>query len=87
MAPDPEHPDQAGWHLAPPQWYPSDLVRPEYKPTAKYQGPFALQLIMEAAPPHTIFVWAVKAADDGCRYALQDTVVGEEDGLVGRTWS
>ena len=77
VAPDPEHPDQAGWHLATPQWYPSDLVRPEYKPTAKYQGPFALQLIMEAAPPHTVFVWAVKAAADVCRYALQDTVVGK----------
>ena len=86
VAPDPEHPDQAGWHLATPQWYPSDLVRPKYKSTAKYQrlaiganyeGTFALQLIMEAAPPHTVFVWAVKVADDGCRYALQDTVVGK----------
>ena len=27
VAPDPEHPDQAGWHLAPPQWYPFDLIQ------------------------------------------------------------
>ena len=36
----------------------------------------ALRCVL-AAPPHTVFVWAVKAADDGCRYALQDTVVGK----------
>ena len=75
VAPDPKHPDPAGWHLATADWYPSDFVRPEYKPTAKYQtGPFALQLIMTAAPTPTVFGWAVKMADDK-RRSLYRTVV------------
>ena len=67
--------------MATADWYPSDFVRPEYKPTAKYQGPFALQLIMAAAPTPTVFGWAVKMADDKCR-SLYRTVVGNWNELA-----
>ena len=101
---DQEHPDQVGWHLADPEWYPSDLVRPEYKRLAigaNYEGPFALQLIMAAAPPAVDFAWEVQAAEDSFRHSLRHTVVGKghwntvaccnklfpHGVLVGRKWA
>ena len=77
---DQEHPDQVGWHLADPEWYPSDLVRREYKRLAigaNYEGPFALQLIMAAAPPAVAFAWEVQRAEDSFRHSLHNTLVGK----------
>ena len=77
---DQEHPDQVGWHLADPEWYPSDLVRREYKRLAigaNYEGPFALQLIMAAAPPAVDFAWEVQGPEDSFKHSLHNTVVGK----------
>ena len=66
--------------MADPEWYPSDLVRREYKRLAigaNYEGPFALQLIMAAAPPAVDFAWEVQAAEDSFRHSLRHTVVGK----------
>ena len=90
--------------MADPEWYPSDLVRPEYKRLAigaNYEGPFALQLIMAAAPPAVDFAWEVQAAEDSFRHSLRHTVVGKghwntvaccnklfpHGVLVGRKWA
>ena len=55
-------------------------MRPEYKRLAigaNYEGPFALQLIMAAAPPAVAFAWEVQGAEDSFRHSLHNTLVGK----------
>jgi len=55
-------------------------VRREYKRLAigaNYEGPFALQLIMAAAPPAVDFAWEVQGPEDSFKHSLHNTVVGK----------